>query len=357
MHQTEKGRIRVLQYGVGAMGSLMVQLLATRNDVSIVGGIDIDPAKVHRDLGDVANIGRRFGVNVEEPGALRKITADVALHATTAYAEEAYPIISSLIDQRLNVITIAQELFFPLGENIKIAAKLDRQAKRAGVRVTAAGINPGFILDVLPIVCSMPCWSVERVCGRRVVDFSPYGPDEMRHMGAGLTTQEFVERARAGKIGHIGLLESAAMIAQSVGLNVDELKQTKSPIVSRRARTTAFVTVPAGRVCGFRQSVHGNASGTERISLEMIGILAPGPDDAALGDYFRIIGTPSVDVSTKEEIAQKGGLGTAAIAVNTIPRLLQAPTGFHPSNQLSMPSIWHAGTAPDQIRISNAVLT
>ena len=348
--------MRVLQYGVGAMGSLMVQLLTTRHDVSIVGGIDIDPAKVHRELGDVANVGRRLGINVEEPDALRKIAADVALHATTAYAEEAYPIITSLIDQGMNVITIAQELFFPLGENIKIAAELDRQAKRAGVRVTAAGINPGFILDVLPIACSMPCWSVEGVSGRRVVDFSPYGPDEMRHIGAGLTAQEFAEGARDGKIGHIGLLESAAMIAHSVGLDVDELQQTKSPMISQRARKTAFASVPAGRVCGFRQSVRGTASGRERISLEMIGILAPGPDDIELGDYFRIIGTPNVNVSTKEEISQKGGLGTAAVAVNTIPRLLQTSAVFLSSNQLLMPSFWHQGTTPaDQIRISNVV--
>jgi 4-hydroxy-tetrahydrodipicolinate reductase len=348
--------MRVLQYGVGAMGSLMVQLLSTRRDVSIVGAIDIDPDKIDCDLGDVANVGQRLGINIEEPKALRKVTADVALHATTAYAEEAYPIISSLIDQRLNVITIAQELFFPLGKNLKIAAELDRQAKRAGVRVTSAGINPGFILDVLPIACSMPCWSVEGISGRRVVDFSPYGPDEMRHIGAGLTAQQFLEGAREGKIGHVGLLESAGMIGHSLGLDVDELKQTKSPIISQRTRKTAFASIPAGRVCGFRQSVRGTTSGREKINLEMIGILAPGPDDIELGDHFRIIGTPSVDVFTKEEISQKGGIGTAAIAVNTIPRLLHASVGFHSSNQLLMPSFWHQGTTPaDRIGITNVV--
>lgn len=171
-----------------------------------------------------------------------------------------------------------------------------------------------------------------------------------------MTAQEFLEGARDGKIGHIGLLESAAMIAHSVGLDVDEFQQTKSPMISQRARKTAFASVPAGRVCGFRQSVRGTASGIERICLEMIGILAPGPDDIELGDYFRIIGTPNVNVSTKEEISQKGGIGTAAVAVNTIPRLLQTSAGFHSSNQLLMPSFWHQGATPtDQIRISNVV--
>jgi 4-hydroxy-tetrahydrodipicolinate reductase len=145
------------------------------------------------------------------------------------------------------------------------------------------------------------------------------------------------------------------MIAHALGLDVDELKQAKSPIISQRTRTTAFASIPVGRVCGFRQSVCGTASGTETINLEMTGILAPGQDDLELGDHFRIRGTPNVDVFTKEEISQKGGLGTAATAVNTIPRLLQASAGFHCSNELRMPSFWRQGKPAHQIRISNVV--
>lgn len=334
--------MRVFQYGVGAMGSLMVQLLQSRSGVSIVAAVDSREGKIGKDIGDVAGLGRSIGVTVRSPHDIDAISADVALHATTAFSDEAHPILSELISRGMNIVTITQELFFPIGRSLEIAADLDRQAKQAGVRVTAVGINPGFILDVLPIVSSLPCWSVERVTGRRVVDFSAYGPDEMVHIGAGLSEEEFVEGAAKGKVGHIGLIETSAMVAHALDLGIDELIQTKAPLVSERPRNTSFVTIESGRVCGFRQSVKGLAKGEEKLYFEMIGLLAPTEGDPEMGDRFRIFGTPSIDVVTKEEISQRGGLGTAAVTVNTIPRLLQAEPGFHTCNQLVMPSIWRS---------------
>lgn len=332
--------MRVIQYGVGAMGSLMVQLLATKPGVELIGGIDHDAAKLGRDLGSVAGLGRKLEAFVDGADGLAMMKGDVALHATTAFADEAFPIIAALIARGMNVVTITQELFFPLGRNIAIAAEIDRLAKAAGVAVTAIGVNPGFILDVLPVAASLPCWSVDRISGRRVVDFSPYGPDEMVHIGAGLSEDDFVHGASRGEIGHIGLLESAAMLVHALGLQVDELVQVKEPLVTGRTRQTEFVRIERGAVAGFRQTVTGSHKGRETIALEMIGLLDPGSDDPAMGDHFRIEGTPSVDVTTREQISQRGGLGTAAAAVNTIPRLLAAAPGFHTAYQLSIPHIW-----------------
>jgi 4-hydroxy-tetrahydrodipicolinate reductase len=315
-------------------------LLAKRNDVTIVGAIDNNPTQIGRDLGELLQEPSLRGIRVSSPQAIDHMNADVALHATTAFAAEAYPIVASLAARGTNVVTITQELFFPLGSNIGVAEEIDRQAKAGGARVTAVGINPGFILDVLPISASSPCWEINRVDGRRVVDFSPYGPDEMRHIGAGLTQSEFVLGAKDGTIGHIGLLESAGMVAVSMGLEVDELRQTKSAIISLRRRRTSFVEIELGRVCGFRQTVIGLSKGVERLCFEMVGILDPDDRDDPLGDRIRISGSPAVDLVMKEQIAQLGGLGTAAVAVNTIPRLLNAAPGFHTSQQLRTPSIW-----------------
>ncbi|ESX66941.1 hypothetical protein X759_27315 [Mesorhizobium sp. LSHC420B00] len=332
--------MRIMQYGVGAMGGLMLGLLAKRNDVSIVGVIDNDPNKIGRDLGNLLQEPALSGIQVSSPEATDQMKADVALHATTAFAAEAYPIVASLAARGINVVTITQELFFPLGCNIGVAEEIDRQAKAGGARVTAVGINPGFILDILPISASSPCWEINRVDGRRVVDFSPYGPDEMRHIGAGLTESEFVRGAEDGTIGHIGLLETAGMVAVSLGLEVDELQQTKSAIITSRRRCTSFIEIEPGRVCGFRQAVVGFSKGDEKLRFEMVGILDPDDRDEALGDQVRISGIPAVDLVVKEQISQLGGLGTAAVAVNTIPRLLDATPGFHTSQQLRTPSIW-----------------
>ncbi|PBB58143.1 hypothetical protein CK217_31585 [Mesorhizobium loti] len=339
------------------MGGLMLRLLAERSDISIVGAIDIDPNKVGRDVGDLLQQPALNGIQVSSPETAHELKADVVLHATTAFAAEAYAVVASLAARGMNVVTITQELFFPLGSNVGVAQQIDRQAKAAGARVTAVGINPGFILDLLPISASSPCWEVNRVDGRRIVDFSPYGPDEMKHIGAGLTEPDFALGARDGTIGHIGLLETAGMVAVSMGLEVDELQQTKSAIITSRHRRTSYIEIEPGRVCGFRQSVVGLSKGDERLRFEMVGILDPDDRDEPLGDRVRISGSPSVDLVVKEQISQLGGLGTAAVAVNTIPRLLDAAPGFHTSQQLRTPSIWpkaenHAAT----IRTNTTVL-
>jgi 4-hydroxy-tetrahydrodipicolinate reductase len=83
----------------------------------------------------------------------------------------------------------------------------------------------------------------------------------------------------------------------------------------------------------------------------MVGIVCPDSqqDGIELGDYARIQGTPSVDITIREEIAQRGGLGTAAVAVNTIPRLLSAPPGFHTLATLGLPHLWTGRAEPPPV--------
>jgi 4-hydroxy-tetrahydrodipicolinate reductase len=259
---------------------------------------------------------------------------------------EAYPQIMALLDRKLNVVTIAQELFFPLGEHRQRALELDARAREAGVRICAVGINPGFAMDLIPIIGSLPCWQIDHVFVRRVVDFSPYGPDEMRHIGVGLSAAGFHAGARSGTIGHIGLLETAGMVGYCLGIPLDELRQTKEPLVSDRARKTPFAEIGPGQVYGFRQNVTGLVEGKAVLEFQMHAFVAPDArEQEELGDYTRIDGTPSVDIRIKEQIAQRGGLGTSATAVNAIPRLLQAPPGLHPFYDLPLPHFWSGRAA------------
>jgi hypothetical protein len=336
--------IKIIMYGVGAMGSQMVRLLRTKPNVRVVGAIDWDKNKIGRDLGELTGLGVNLGVEVSYPPQkiLGRIKADLVLQATTAFLDEAYDQILRVLAQRMNVVTICQELFFPLAKNMARAARLDRKAKEMGVRLTAVGINPGFIMDIVPILCSAPCWQVDSLFMRRVVDFSPYGPDEMRHIGANLTSREFLRGAANGTIGHIGLLETAAMVAHCLGLGIDGLRQTKEPLIARKERRTPYIKISSGRVCGFKQNVVGLRNKERILDLQMVGIVSPDPreDGVEMGDCARINGTPCVDIEIRKEIAQKGGIGTAGVAVNIIPKLLSAPPGFHTMNTLSLPHFW-----------------
>ncbi len=347
-------QVKVIQYGLGAMGGNVVRLLSQKSSVRVVGAIDADEAKIGRDVGEVVGLKGKLGVVVDHPAekVLDRVEADVVVHATTAFAKEALAQLTPVLKRRQHLVSICQELFFPLGPNLDRAAQIDQQARRAGVCVTSVGINPGFAMDIVPIVCSSPCWKVDSVLVRRIVDFSPYGPDEMKHIGAGLKPEEFDDGVEKDLIGHVGLLETAAMVAHCLGLEIDELRQTKKPLVSERARKTDFIHIEPGEVCGFKQNVVGLRGGDKILDFQMVGILRPDQkeDGLDLGDYTRINGQPNVDVTIKEEISQKGGLGTAGVAVNMIPVVLKAEPGFQTMNNLTLPRFWSGGGEPEPIQ-------
>jgi hypothetical protein len=346
-------KLRIILYGVGAMGSNMVRLLQGRPQVLVVGAIDHDKSKICRDLGEVAGLEKNLGIEVRYPPeeVLDNIKADLVLHTTTAFMDEAFEQIMKILERRINIVTICQELFFPLGKNIAKAKEIDKKAQEMGARVTAVGINPGFIMDIVPIVCSVICWKIESIFVRRIVDFSAYGPDEMRHIGANLTPQEFYQGVKKGAIGHIGLLETTAMVAHCLGFQIDELRQTKEPLVTQKARESKFIKISPGKVCGFKQNVAGISKRKKVLDFRMVGIVSPDreEDGVEMGDYTYIYGIPNVDITIKEEISQKGGLGTAGVAANIIPKLMSSDPGFHTMNTLTLPHIWSGGSEPEAI--------
>src|SRR5262245_42535121 len=83
---TQSGPIRVMHVGLGPIGAGVVRQVAARNGLKIVVGAESDPAKAGRDLGDVAELGRKLKVKVG-PDVRRAIKAskpDVVVLCTSS---------------------------------------------------------------------------------------------------------------------------------------------------------------------------------------------------------------------------------------------------------------------------------
>ena len=53
--------IRVIQFGLGPIGSAVARHVVERSRVDLVGGVDIDPAKIGIDVGRVISLGHPLG--------------------------------------------------------------------------------------------------------------------------------------------------------------------------------------------------------------------------------------------------------------------------------------------------------
>ncbi len=49
-------KIRCIQIGLGPIGNRTTRYLAARRHIDLMGGVDVDPVKVGRDLGELAGI-------------------------------------------------------------------------------------------------------------------------------------------------------------------------------------------------------------------------------------------------------------------------------------------------------------
>lgn len=330
--------VRVIHWGLGAMGGGMAKLVARKPGLEIVGAVDMDPRKIGQDLGTVLSLGRTVGVTVSRDSdtVLARDGGDVVIIATGSFVQEVFPQIKATVESGRNVICIAEEMACPDVAAPELAREMDRLARDYRVTVLGTGINPGFVLDTLIIALTGVCTDITRIRAARINDLSPFGPTVMRTQGVGTTPEEFRDGLADGSIvGHVGFPESMTMIARALGWKLDEIRQEKEPIISSTYRETPHVKVQPGMVAGCRHTAHGFMAGREVITLEHPQQIHPGLEGVDTGDYIWLEGTPNINLAIKPEIP--GGIGTIAIAVNMIPAVVKAAPGLVTMVDLPVP--------------------
>ena len=327
--------IRVLIYGVGSIGSRIVRLLLKKRGLKIVGAIDASPEKIGKDLGQVAGVERELGIIVSEDSddLLSDVNAKVAIHATSSFLRDVYPQITRLITHGMNVISTCEELSYPHIVDETLASQLDDLARRYGVTVLGTGINPGFLMDTLPIVLSAACQEIRHIRVERVIDASKRRLPFQKKIGVGLPPDEFKSMISKGRItGHVGLRQSIAMIAEALKLDLEGIVEEKvKPIIADRTVESHGVKVDEGRVLGLMQVAHGIVNGENFITLIFKAFV--GADEY---DSIRIDGVPEINQRISPCI--HGDLATAAIIVNSIPKVINAPPGLKTMKDLQLPS-------------------
>ena len=331
--------IRVLQWGLGAMGSGMAKLALTKSGLQIVAAVDSRPNYVGKDLGDVLGLDKKTGVIVTDKPetVLDKNKVDVVVIATTSWTAKQMPDLRKIISAGINVVSIAEEMADAEAQNPALAKELDELAKKHGVSIVGTGVNPGFVLDLLVITLTAGCHTVERIEASRVNDLSPYGPTVMETQGVGTTPEAFRKGVADGSIvGHVGFQESIHMISQALGLGVDRIVETREPIVSKVHRETPHITVEPGMVAGCSHTGVGYRGDKEVVRLIHPQQIHPHLENQDTGDYIHIYGLPEIHMEIKPEVA--GGKATIGIAVNCIPLVFAATPGLKRMIDLPTPA-------------------
>jgi len=316
-------KIRVIQYGLGPIGSAVARHVIERTGLELVGGVDIDPGKVGKDVGEAIGLGRPLGFVVAGKLAqvLERTEADLVLHTTNSYFDLFKSQIIEILEAGLDVVSTAEELSFPWLAHPEQAAEIDAAAKRAGVTVLGTGVNPGFLMDCLPLGLTAICQRVDRIDVTRHMNASlRRGPFQAK-IGSGMTVEAFNAKMAAGRMGHVGLPESVGMVFSTLGKKLARYESSVEPVVADEPVKTDFFEVQPGQVRGLKQVARGYTDEGEFLTLTFIAALGEEND----GDTIKITGKPDLKVKLK---GTNGDIATVAIAVNAIRRVREAAPGL-----------------------------
>lgn len=324
-------RIKIVLVGLGPIGIETCKLVLQKKSLNLLAVVDINPAKFGKDLAKFVGSKKRLSIPIvnDLSSALKKYHPEVAILTSASRLENVKDDLFVCIENKVSVITSCEELLYPYITHGELAAEIDKKAKEKFVHILGTGVNPGFIMDIVPLFFTSVCSNVNSVKAERVVDLTKRRRPLQAKMGLGKTKNEFNQLVKKKKLGHVGLLESAQLIADGLRINISSYKEKITPILAKTTLSTRYFKIEKGHVCGMRHTVHGFYGRQKLVTLD----LQMGVDFTQSYDKIIIDGSPKLNVKVENGVF--GDTATVAMLVNCIPSLLHADSGL-----LTMRNIW-----------------
>jgi len=316
-------RIKIIPVGLGPVGQKIVKYVVERNGLEIVAAVDPAADKAGKKLSELCGLNEDSGIKISDDmkSAVKENNKpDVALLATVSSLQRIIPQIEEIAKYGINVVSTCEELVFPWATQPELARRLDEIAQKYGISVLATGVNPGFLMDFLPIALTGVCQEVKSIKVSRIQDASFRRVPFQKKIGAGLSLMEFEEKKKTGTLRHVGLTQSMQMIARRMGWKLDKTEDILTPIMAESARM----------VTGVQQIGKGYVNGEEKITLFF---------RAAIGeknprDTIEIKGIPEITSTIAGGI--NGDIATCAIIVNAIKSIIETSPGLKTMTDISL---------------------
>lgn len=319
-------KIKVLQFGLGNMGSMMAKIMLEKKDLDLVGAVVRNPAEKNKDISQLLKLKQKTGIKAytDLKQAIKTTKPDIMLHAAVSYVPKVWEQIKPAVEAGVGVITIAEEMGYPLKKYPNICKEMDATAKKHNCSILGSGINPGFAMDLLPLLITGICRRVDSIKVTRIIDFSPFGPSIQKNIGIGMDHKEFKKGIVSGKLPlHIGLPESTWMLATALHWKLDKVFEKKEPLIANKdINVSNYKLVKKGQVSGFNHRCFGVEKGKTKIILEELGRVDP---KIEYKNIISIKGDPNI---TEWMNVPSGHVTTTSHAVNLIPVVYNARPGL-----------------------------
>ncbi|MCC7144840.1 MAG: hypothetical protein IT443_00180 [Phycisphaeraceae bacterium] len=328
--------VKVVVIGLGPIGVSCAHAVRADRQLQLVGLVDIDPAKTGSALNELGQQPECTGCMAEAPrvrASIAEVVAEgpqVAILTTSSRVSAAAGTIRECLAAGMSVVSSCEELSWPWYRHAELAGEIDGQAKAAGKAVLGTGVNPGFVLDALAVVFSSVVRKVQRVRCVRRLDAGLRREQLQRKVGATLSVGQFNELKAQGKMGHVGIAESVAMVAAGLGRTVapGSVEEGLEPVVAERAMRCGIGLIEPGKVTGMRNTAKWSGDG---LAVELDLTMAVGVEDAL--DRIEIGGPVTIRLEVPG--ALPGDSATVAMLINQARQIGKVSPGL--KTMLDMP--------------------
>jgi len=287
---------RVLGWSTGGVGRLAIRAIARRPDLELAGVWVHDPEKHGVDAGTLAGIDPLGVAATTDADALLAMDADCVCYSASGQALDAaaVPDMVRMLEAGINVVTVSTPgLVHPAGYEPEWRAQLEDAAARGNATLYASGIEPGFAGDQLPLTLMTMSDTVDSVRTQEIFLYDEYPVAFVMFevFGFGKPMEHQAIMAMPGvQSGTWG--PPVRMIADRLGAELDEIRETYEKVVTPRPLEVAAGTIEAGTVGAVRFETIGVVRGRDAIVIEhvnrMASDLAPEWPTAARDGTYRI---------------------------------------------------------------------
>jgi hypothetical protein len=351
---------RIVIWGTGFVGKLVIEELVKHPEFELVGVGVASPEKVGQDVGEICGIGPIGVIATDDIDALVALRPDALVHygPTAAKADDNIRIMSTFLRAGIDVCSTAMTPWVWPDMKQNPAAWIEpitEACAAGGSSCFTTGIDPGFANDLFPMSLMGLCSEVKLVRALEILDYAKYEGDYEAEMGIG-REPEFKALLEWPDILAMSWGATVPMIAHAVGVELDEITTTWDKWVTNEPIKSAKGVIEPGQVAAIRFTINGVLNGETRIQLEHINRVGPtaAPDwpKGVQDDVYRveIVGSPSITQETAfrytdgsgRDAAAAGCLATGLRALNAVAAVNDLPPGW--VTALDLPLIPGVGT-------------
>ena len=339
--------LRIFQYGCGKM-SVYTMKYVIDNGGAIVGAVDINPAVIGKDIGEIMGTANT-GVIVEDAKNAEKLLTelkpDCVIVTTMSLLSDVEEPLMTCAKCGVNAITTCEEAFYPMNSNPTLTEKIDKLAKENNCTITGTGYQDAFWGNLITTLIGAT-HNITKIKGSSSYNVEDYGIALAKAHGAGLTKEEFdsqvasvdeisdEERKRVIESGTYSpsyMWNVNGWLCDKLGLTVVSQRQKCVPQFNDYdiESSTLGMTVKAGMATGMSAVVTTETK--EGITLETECIGKVYNKDEFDRNEWTIYGEPDTTLVIEKPDTVRL---TCATVVNRIPDVIKSEPGFIPTSRM-----------------------